>query len=87
MITTRLKGKVTGNRRLEIKVPRSVPPGVVEVILIRGPREARTGGRRVLDPNMHPAAGLWADRTDIGDTTDFVGQLRRRLETRRDGRR
>jgi hypothetical protein len=35
-------------------------------------------------PTIHPAAGLWADREDIGDTITFVSQLRQRLETRHD---
>jgi hypothetical protein len=86
MIAVKLKGMVTTDHRLELKVPPSVPPGEVEVIVlhpepspgprIRGHKQAAT---------FHPAAGMWADREDIGDTVTFVSQLRQRLETRHDG--
>ena len=85
MIAAKLKGTVTKDYRLELTVPRSVPPGEVEVIVLHpevsGTSRVRT---RRLNPNAHPAAGLWADRTDIDDTVEFVATLRRRLETRDD---
>jgi len=87
MIPTRIKGTVTEDRRLEVKVPRSVSPGKVEVVLIPEPREPRRGSARPRKANHHPAAGLWRNRKDIGETTDFVVQLRRRLEARGDARR
>jgi hypothetical protein len=88
MIATRLKGKVTEDRRLDVKVPRSMRPGEVEVILIRvrAPQEPRGSGRRQ-KAKVHPAAGLWRDRKDIGETPGFVLKLRRRLESRGDARR
>ncbi len=87
MIAAKLKGTVTKDYRLELKVPRSVPPGEVEVIILRPelPQKPKSRARR-LNPNVHPAAGIWADRKDIGDTVEFVSKLRRRLETRRDAR-
>jgi hypothetical protein len=33
-----------------------------------------------------PAVGMWADRTDIGDTAEFCRGLRERAERREDGR-
>jgi hypothetical protein len=86
MIATRLKGTVTKDRRLEVKVPRSVSPGKVEVVLIRESPEPR-GSSRPRKANHHPAAGLWRNRTDIGETTDFVMKLRRRMQARGDARR
>ncbi len=87
MIAAKLKGTVTKDYRLELKVPRSVPPGEVEVIILRPelPQKPKSRARR-LNPNVHPAAGIWAGRKDIGDTVEFVSELRRRLETRRDAR-
>ena len=87
MIAAKLKGTVTKDYRLELKVPRSVPPGEVEVIILRPelPQKPKSRARR-LNPNVHPAAGIWADRKDIGDTVEFVSKLRRRLETQRDAR-
>jgi len=88
MIAAKLKGTVTKDYRLELKVPRSIPPGEVEVIVLHPEPSKKPKSRaRKLNPNIHPAAGLWADRPDIGDTVEFVSQLRRRLETRHDARR
>lgn len=87
MIAAKLKGTVTKDYRLELKVPRSVPPGEVEVIILRPQLPQKPKSRaRSLNPNVHPAAGIWADREDIGDTVEFVSKLRRRLETRRAAR-
>ena len=87
MIAAKLKGTVTKDYRLELKVPRSIPPGEVEVIVLHAEPPERPRSRlRGRDPNVHPAAGMWADREDIGDTVEFVSKLRRRLETRRDAR-
>lgn len=87
MIAAKLKGTVTKDYRLELKVPRSIPPGEVEVIILHlEPSEKPKSRMRRLNPNVHPAAGMWANREDIGDTVEFVSKLRRRLETRRDAR-
>lgn len=85
MLATKLKGTITKNRRLELVVPRSLPPGDVEVIVLRAEPAERPRARRV-GAQPHPAAGIWADREDISDTVEFVSRIRRRLETRRDGR-
>ena len=88
MIATKLKGVITKDHRLELVVPRSVPPGDVEVIVLRAEPSVQPRARtRKLSGERHPAAGLWADREEIGDTVEFVSQLRRRLETRRDARK
>jgi hypothetical protein len=88
MIAVKLKGTVTKDHRLELTVPPSVPPGEVEVIVLHPepPPGARVRGHKQ-SPAVHPAAGLWADREDLGDTVTFVSQLRQRLETRDDGQR
>jgi len=87
MIAAKLKGTVTEDHRLELKVPRSIPPGEVEVVVLHPePAKKPQYQARKLNPNVHPAAGMWANRDDIGDTVEFVSQLRRRLETRRDAR-
>jgi len=86
MIAVKLKGTVTKDHRLELNMPASVPPGEVEVIVLHPeppPRPRLRGGAQ--PATIHPAAGIWADREDIGDTVTFVSQLRHRLETRHDG--
>jgi hypothetical protein len=88
MIAAKLKGTVTKDHRLELKVPRSVPPGEVEVIVLYPePPEKPKYRARKLNPNVHPAAGIWANREDIGNTVEFVSKLRRRLETRHNAHR
>jgi hypothetical protein len=88
MIAVKLKGMVTKDHRLELMIPPSVPPGEVEVIVLHpepSPGPHVRGHKQ--SPALHPAAGLWADHEDIGDTVTFVSQLRQRLETRYDGQR
>jgi hypothetical protein len=85
MIAVKLKGTVTKDHRLELTIPPSVPPGEVEVIVLHPePSGPRVRGHKQA-ATFHPAAGMWADREDIGDTVTFVSQLRQRLETRHDG--
>jgi hypothetical protein len=83
MIAVKLKGTVTKDHRLELTIPPSVPPGEVEVIVLHPEPPPRSRVRRHKQP-VHPAAGMWADREDIGDTITFVSQLRQRLEARHD---
>ena len=85
MIAVKLKGTVTKDHRLELTIPPSIPPGEVEVIVLHPepPPRSRVRGHKQ-PPTVHPAAGLWADREDMGDTITFVSQLRQRLEARHD---
>lgn len=88
MIAAKLKGTVTQNHRLELEVPPSIPPGDVEVIVLHLPPSDKSKTRPPrLDPQVHPAAGIWADRMDIDDTVACVSQLRHHLETRTNARR
>ncbi len=34
---------------------------------------------------VHPAFGMWADRTDIVSSVDLADELRRKIEERSDG--
>ncbi len=88
IIATKLKGIVTKDHRLELKVPQAIPLGEVEVIVLH-PELAKKPKRqaRRLNSNIHPAAGIWANREDIGDPVEFVEKIRRRLETRGEARR
>jgi hypothetical protein len=87
MLAAKLKGMVTEDHRLELTIPSFIPPGEVEVIILHPeqPEKPKTHARKV-DPNVHPAAGLRADRNDLNNPVAFVSQLRHRLETRRDTR-
>ena len=87
MLAAKLKGMVTQDHRLELTIPSSIPPGEVEIIILHSewPGKPKAHARKV-DPNVHPAAGIWADRNDLNNPVAFVSQLRYRLETRRDTR-
>jgi hypothetical protein len=87
MLAAKLKGMVTEDHRLELTIPLFIPPGEVEIIILHSERPGKPKARaRKGDPNVHPAAGLWADRNDLNNPVVFVSQLRHRLETRRDTR-
>jgi hypothetical protein len=87
MLAAKLKGMVTEDHRLELTLPSSIPPGEVEIIILHPEQPKKPKARvRKSDPNVHPAAGLWADRKDLDNPIAFVSQLRHRLETRRDTR-
>jgi hypothetical protein len=87
MLAAKLKGRVTEDHRLELTIPSSIPPGEVEIIILHPEQPKKPKGHaRKSDPNVHPAAGLWADRNDLDNPIAFVSQLRQRLETRRDTR-
>ena len=36
-------------------------------------------------PRVHPAFGMWADRTDIVSSVDLADELRHKIEERSDG--
>jgi hypothetical protein len=87
MLAAKLKGMVTEDHRLELTIPSSIPPGEVEIIILHPEQPGKPKARaRKVDPNVHPAAGLWADRNYLDNPIAFVSQLRHRLETRRDTR-
>lgn len=86
MNATRLKGRISADRRLIVEhLPAGLAPGAVEVIVLQAdsPKPARRRGRRAAS---HPAFGIWAKRTDIADSAGYAVTLRQRVETRGNGR-
>jgi hypothetical protein len=83
MLATKLKGQITRDRRLVVRVPRDMETGTVEVILLHVASPATK--RRARRVATHPAFGIWAKRTDINDAGSFAAQLRQRIESRSDG--
>ncbi|CAG0927143.1 hypothetical protein TFLX_00382 [Thermoflexales bacterium] len=82
MLATKLKGKVTPNRKLIVDIPAEIVPGAVEVILLQDKpaKPVKSSSRKV----KHPAFGIWADRDDITDSAEFAAELRAKVEQRRD---
>ncbi|HLB46532.1 MAG TPA: hypothetical protein VJL59_05840 [Anaerolineales bacterium] len=85
MVAVKLKGTITTNRRLLVKLPKEMMPGEVEVIVLREApaKTARPKTRR----KKHPGFGVWANRQDITDSAEYAARLRQKVEARRDGRR
>jgi hypothetical protein len=74
MATLILQGVITEDGKLEVELPEGMTPGAVEVEIREPEFEYKPLGD-LLDTEM---VGLWADRTDIGDTLEFADKLRRR---------
>jgi hypothetical protein len=83
MLATRLKGTVTTDHKLVVKLPKSISTGEVEVILLHQRSELglKKGSGRKL---QHPAFGMWADRSDIADAAVYATALRQGIERRLD---
>ena len=83
MLATRLKGTVTTDHQLVVKLPKSVSTGEVEVILLHQRSEPglkKVAGRKP----QHPAFGMWANRADITDAAVYAAALRQGMERRSD---
>lgn len=85
MFANKLLGTITSDKRLLVTLPDDAQTGKVQVILLYDrPRPKRRATRS--SDSDHPAFGLWANRADISDAATFAAELRRRVETRADGR-
>ena len=88
MLAVKLKGQITSDRKLKVKLPKDIEPGAVEVIVLHEapllPAKTRTG--RARRKTAHPAFGIWADRTDITDSAAFASQLRQQIQNQKDRR-
>jgi hypothetical protein len=83
MLATKLKGQITRDRRLVVRIPRDMETGTVEVILLH--LSSQSTKRRTRRGTTHPAFGIWAKRSDINDAASFAAELRQRVEMRADG--
>jgi hypothetical protein len=83
MLATKLKGQITRDRRLVVRIPRNMETGSVEVILLH--MSSQSSKRRMRRGTIHPAFGIWAKRLDIEDAAVFAAQMRTRVEMRVDG--
>ena len=80
MFATKLKGQITRDRQLVVRIPREMATGTVEVILLQlSPQSLKRRARRGA---AHPAFGIWAKRADLTDSIAFANELRRRVEMR-----
>ncbi len=85
MLATKLKGQVTSDRKLVVKLPRNIPPGAVEVIVL-SEALARPVKPRSARRKAHPAFGIWADRPEAAEAALFAAYLRQQMQNRADRR-
>ena len=98
MLATKLKGQITRDRRLVVRIPRDMETGTVEVILLHLSSPATKRRTRVVSTRLpyswerrtrrgitQPAFGIWAKHSDINDAASFAAQLRQHIESRSDG--
>ena len=85
--TLNIRSEVQADRRLEIYIPKDIPLGPAEVVVMIFP-ERPGAARKPLtagDLLRSPLFGLWKDREDIGDSLEFARKLRTEAEQRRHG--
>ncbi|CAN5653862.1 hypothetical protein BH11ARM2_BH11ARM2_26340 [soil metagenome] len=73
--TLRLDTRIAEDRRVTFTAPDEVPVGEVEMVVVMVPREERqrTTGRDLLESEIF---GMWRDRDDIKDSSDFARKQR-----------
>jgi hypothetical protein len=79
MNTVTLKGVVTKDRHLQVKIPDDFPSGPVEVEI----RQPQIQGVSLGDLLNSDLVGMWEDRTDIEDSVELARKLRRRASRRK----
>lgn len=84
MLAVKLKGRVTSDRRLVVKLPEDIEPGTVEVIVLHE-KSTPASEPRARRKAAHPGFGIWAKRKDITDSVTYAVQLRQKVERRENG--
>ena len=82
MKTITCKVVIPTGRQLQITVPKDVPPGPAEVVVVIVPEAISEKGGTAGDLLRSPLFGLWKDRTDIGDSVEYARKLRAKAEQR-----
>lgn len=85
MKTLNIKTKIPKNHKLVIDIPKDLPAGTVDIVVIIVPEasESIKRGKTAGDMLKSPLFGIWKDRQDIGDSIEFARKLRKNAEMRR----
>ncbi len=85
--TLNIRSKVQADRRLEIQIPKDVPLGPAEVVVLIFPEQPEVARKPLTAGDLlrSPLFGLWKDREDIGDSLEFARKLRAEAEQRHYG--
>ena len=76
MVTTvTLNAEIPDSRQLRIKLPADVPTGSAEIVITVSPSESRPPSTfgDLLNSEIF---GMWRDRADIADSSEFARKLR-----------
>jgi hypothetical protein len=77
MRLVKLKTTVTTERTVTLKVPEDIPTGPMEVIVVFAPPESSPrAGSTLGDLRASEFFGMWRERDDIADSSDFARALR-----------
>ena len=79
-----VRTNIPPDRSVRIRVPESVPLGPANITLVITPEQRSTHepGGTAAELAHSPVFGLWADRTDITDSTAYARELRTQAERR-----
>lgn len=80
MRLVKLKTIVTAQRTVTLKVPEDVPTGPMEIIVVFAPPEssprAAIADSTLGDLRASEFFGMWRERDDMADSSDFARALR-----------
>jgi len=75
MRTINLTKEIPPERKVQIEFPNDVPVGLAEIVVVVSPRTAAPVS--TLGDLLHSEFfGMWRDRADIGDSSEFARRLR-----------
>lgn len=73
--TVNLKADIPATRELHITLPADIPTGPAEIVLVVS-SEAHAGGSTLGELAESKFFGMWRDRSDIADNSNFARDLR-----------
>ena len=82
MKTIACKVVIPTDRQLHISVPDDVPLGPAEVVVVIVPKALPEKRGTAGDLLRSPLFGIWKERTDIGESRQYVRELRAKAEQR-----
>ena len=87
LTTVSIRSEVQADRRLEIQIPKHVPLGPAEVVVVIFPEQPGVARKPLTAGDLlrSPLFGLWKDREDIEDSLKFARRLRAEAEHRYHG--
>jgi hypothetical protein len=73
--TINLNAEIPASRELHLTLPGDIPVGPAEIVVVVS-SQALSGTSTLGELAKSEFCGIWADRSDIQDSTEFASQLR-----------